>query len=76
MKASKVITIILGAVMIVTGVYCLLTPAITYLSLGYIVGFNMVLDAIGGIATWSDRKKKGAADGWTLAGASLIATAA
>ena len=69
MKASKVITIILGAVMIVTGVYCLFTPAMTCLSLGYIVGFNMVLDSIGGIATWSDRKKKGTADGWTLAGA-------
>ena len=60
---------ILGAFMIVTGVYCLLTPAMTYLALGYIVGFNMVLDAIGGIAAWSDRKKAGEADGWTLAGA-------
>ena len=69
MKFSKVITIILGVVMIVSGIYCLFTPAMTYLSLGYIVGFNMVLDAIGGISTWSDRKNKGKADGWTLAGA-------
>ena len=74
MKAARIITIALGVLMIVTGVYCLLTPAMTYLSLGYMVGFNMVLDAIGGIATWSERKNKGMADGWTLAGsiASLV----
>lgn len=69
MKASRVITIILGIAMICMGVYCLFTPAMTYLSVGYIVGFNMVLDAIGGIVTWSDRRDKGAADGWTLTGA-------
>ena len=60
---------ILGAVMICMGVYCLFTPAMTYLSLGYLVGFNMALDAVGNIVTWFDRKSKGTADGWTLAGA-------
>ena len=69
MRTSRIITIILGVVMIVTGVYCLFTPAMTYLSIGYIVGFNMVLDAVGGIVTWSDRKNRGTADVWTLIGA-------
>lgn len=69
MKASRIITLLLGIVMIITGVYCLFTPMMTYMTLGYIVGFNMVMDAIGGIVTWSDRKKAGQADGWTLAGA-------
>ena len=71
MRTSRIITIILGVVMIVTGVYCLFTPAMTYLSVGYIVGFNMVLDAVGGIVTWSDRKNRGTADVWTLIGAIL-----
>ncbi|MBR1842763.1 MAG: DUF308 domain-containing protein [Oscillospiraceae bacterium] len=69
MKAGKIITIILGIVMIATGIYCLFTPAMTYLSVGYVVGINMVLDAIGGIIAWSERKKSGSADGWELAGA-------
>lgn len=69
MKASRIITILIGIVMIVTGIYCLFTPVMTYMTLGYIVGFNMVADAIGGIVTWSSRKKEGEADGWTLAGA-------
>ena len=68
MKAARILTLILGVMMIVTGVYCLFTPAMTYLTLGYIVGFNMMMDAIGGIATWSDRRRLGIADGWTLAG--------
>ena len=69
MKTSSVITCILGIVMIITGGYCLFTPVMTYMTLGYIVGFNMIVDAIGGIITWSARKKAGEADGWTLAGA-------
>lgn len=69
MKASKIVTIILGVVMIATGIYCLFTPAMTYLSVGYVVGINMVLDAIGGIIAWAQRKKSGSAGGWELAGA-------
>jgi uncharacterized membrane protein HdeD (DUF308 family) len=69
MKASRIITIILGILMIGTGIYCLCTPALTYMALGYIVGVNMVIDAIGGIILWHERKKAGDADGWALAGA-------
>lgn len=64
----KVITIILGVLMVIAGIFCLLNPALTYLSLGYILALGMVMDAIGGIFTWSERRKKGLADGWTLAG--------
>lgn len=69
MRTSRIVAFILGIVMIVSGVYCLFTPVMTYMTLGYIVGINMIIDAIGGIITWSDRKKAGRADGWTLGGA-------
>ena len=52
-----------------TGVYCLFTTAMTYMTLGYVVGINMILDAVGGIVLWHERKKLGDADGWALAGA-------
>ena len=68
MRAGRMILLILGIVMVLSGVYCLFAPAMTYLSVGYIVGLNMALDAFGGILTWSERRALGMADGWTLAG--------
>ena len=49
MKTNRLITLILGIIMVITGVYCLFTLAITYMTIGYIVGFDMVIDSIGGI---------------------------
>ena len=69
MKTSRIITFILGIFMILTGVYCLFNPAMTYMTLVYVVGINMIVDAVGGIILWRERKKEGAADGWALAGA-------
>ena len=71
MKGTRIILIILGIIMIVTGIYCLLSPALTALTLGYIVGINMIIDAVGGIILWSDRRKAGISDGWALVGAIL-----
>ncbi|MBO5567869.1 MAG: DUF308 domain-containing protein [Clostridia bacterium] len=65
----KIVSVILGILMIASGIYCLATPGITFLAVGWIIGFNMIADAIGNIITWKDRKEEGMADGWTLAGA-------
>jgi uncharacterized membrane protein HdeD (DUF308 family) len=65
----KIVSVILGILMIASGIYCLATPGITFLAVGWIIGFNMIADAIGNIITWKDRKDEGMADGWTLAGA-------
>lgn len=69
MRTSRIITFILGIFMILTGIYCLFNPAMTYMTLGYVVGINMIVDAVGGIIVWHERKKEGSADGWALAGA-------
>jgi uncharacterized membrane protein HdeD (DUF308 family) len=65
----KILAAILGIMMIVSGIYCLCTPGLTFLVVGWIIGFDMVADAIGNILTWKWRKDEGMADGWTLAGA-------
>ena len=65
----KIVSVIFGILMIASGIYCLATPGITFLAVGWIIGFNMIADAIGNIITWKDRKDEGMADGWTLAGA-------
>ena len=67
----KILAVILGILMIASGVYCLCTPGLTFLAVGWIIGVNMIADAVGNIFTWKGRKELGMADGWTLAGAMI-----
>ncbi|MCQ2559420.1 MAG: DUF308 domain-containing protein [Clostridia bacterium] len=69
MNLKKVLSVILGLLMVAAGVYCICTPALTYLILGWVIGVCMVVNAIGSFFTYSERKKFGTADGWTLVGA-------
>lgn len=64
-----VIVIVMGVLMVASGVYCIAVPGLTFLALGWVIGFNMILDAVGNICTWGGRRELGLADGWTLAGA-------
>ena len=67
--AMKVIGIVIGILLILGGISCMLTPAATYLTLAWVAGFSMIVDAIGNIATWFAKKKDRMADSWDLAGA-------
>lgn len=69
MNWRKILTIFLGCVLIVGGLYCLFTPVETYLSTGYVVGVLILCDAIGTIAAWFDVKQYAEISGWYLAGA-------
>ena len=71
MKVARILAIILGAFMIVGGVYCLILPEATYLSLAWVIGVIMVADGIADIATWIRIKQFGLSNGWLLAGAIL-----
>lgn len=68
MKFVKVVSVILGVLMIIGGLYCLFNPALTYLGIGYVIGVVMLLDAITRIHAWWQYRKTGDADGWMLAG--------
>ena len=65
----KVITIILGGLLVVGGIYCVFSPVATYSAISWLIGLSMVVEGVGGIVTWSERRKLGLANGWTLAGA-------
>ncbi len=69
MNASRVIAIILGVLVIIGGVWCLMTPGATYLSLAWLLGIVMVADGIANIVTWFQLRKMGHSNGWALAGA-------
>ena len=70
---GRILAVILGVMVIISGFYCLFSPNITYLMIGYMVGIAMILDSIGSFATWGQEKKEGTADGWMLACAILSA---
>ncbi len=72
-KFAKVLLVILGILLIGTGISCLFSPVSTSTYIGYIIGLSMVLDAIAYFVMWLQGRKDGSADGWTLAGAILSA---
>ena len=54
MMTRKVISVILGALMIIAGVYCFFTPVETSTVIPFVLGIVMIGDGIGRIATWFD----------------------
>ncbi|MBR1781725.1 MAG: DUF308 domain-containing protein [Oscillospiraceae bacterium] len=71
MKFAKITTIIIGVLMIISGLVCLFSPGLTYLGLAYAIGIGMIMDAVGRIVTWWKYRKVGLFDGWMLVGAIL-----
>ncbi|MEG1814134.1 MAG: DUF308 domain-containing protein [Clostridia bacterium] len=65
----KILAVVMGVVLLVGGFYCLLAPGATFLSLGWIVGICMAINAIGMLFNYFERRKSGNADGWSLVGA-------
>ena len=70
---AKVLSIVLGILMIGCGVYCMFTPQDTYMSLGLVVGFSMIMYAVADFVIWGQEKRLGIVDGWTLAAGILSA---
>ena len=65
----KALSIILGAILLIGGIFCFFTPVQTYSTLSWLIGLAMVVDGVGDIVMWNGRRKLGLADGWTLFGA-------
>ncbi len=65
---TRILSIVLGVALIVTGIICIVNPDVTSMTLGWFVGICMIVVSIVNIFTWNTRKNIGTADGWTLAG--------
>lgn len=65
----KFLMIILGAMMLIGGIYCMFAPIATYSTLSWLIGAAMVIEGIGSALSWNERRKYGLADGWTMVGA-------
>ena len=69
MKALKIIGVAIGVALVAGGIYCLFTPVETFDTLGWFIGFIMMVEGVSSILTWNERRRMGFADGWTLVGA-------
>lgn len=67
----KTLSIIFGVLMIIGGIYCIAAPGITFLTIGYVVGVNMIFDGIGRIINWSQLRKESNSSVWVLISAIL-----
>ena len=68
-KASKILLVIGGVLMIACGVYCLFTPISTYAVVGYVVGVMMIFYGACQFWNWFELRKTPFVDFWTLLGA-------
>ena len=72
MNWKKILTIIASIIIMISGVYALMTPTATFMSVaGYLVGVVILCDAIANISIWAEAKKYVEVSGWYLASAIL-----
>ena len=72
MNWKKILTIIASIIIMISGVYALMTPTETFMSVaGYLVGVIILCDAIANISIWAEAKKYVQVSGWYLASAIL-----
>ena len=69
MMTRKVISVILGALMISAGVYCFFTPVETSTVIPFVLGIVMIGDGIGRIATWFNIRDIVRQSAWVLVSA-------
>ena len=69
MMTRKVISVILGALMILAGVYCFFTPVETSAMIPFVLGIVMIGDGIGRIVTWFDIRDIVRQSAWVLVSA-------
>jgi len=67
----KALSVMFGVMMIIGGAVCMLTPGITFLTLGYVVGLSIIFDGVSRIINWFEVHKEAKISGWVLASAIL-----
>ena len=69
MRLGNILAIIFGVLIVIGGIYCLMAPAATYMAQAWLLGIVMIADGIANIVTYSQLRKAGYSNGWTLLGA-------
>ena len=69
MTMRKIISVILGVLMIAAGIYCFFTPVETSSIIPFVLGIVMIVDGIGRIVTWFDIRGAMRQSAWVLVSA-------
>ena len=70
-SGSKVLSIIMGVIVVVLGVWCVMTPVSTFGTVSWIAGFAMIIEGVGKIMSFFTEKKVGKPDVFLLVGGIL-----
>lgn len=62
----KVVTVIIGVALMLSGVYCFINMKAAFVSLALILGIVMIAYGISQIGTWLSERKKTGMSGWVM----------
>ncbi len=68
----KVLSIILGVLLIMGGFFLMLTPGATFASMSWVVGFLLLLSGVNSVIDFFMSRKSGKKSGWGLIGGILL----
>ena len=67
MSVKKFFVMLMGILVIFSGVFSFIRPISTYASTGYVIGFVILCEAVGNIIAWFETRKYEQVSGWYLA---------
>jgi uncharacterized membrane protein HdeD (DUF308 family) len=62
----KILTIIVGVLVTISGMYCLSMPGATFLNLGWLTGLSLAVSGVSAITVYAVRRKNKSAVMWDL----------
>ena len=69
MNVGKVLGAIFGVLLIILGIWCIMTPVETYGALAWMLGLAMIVDGVANLANWDQLRRMDMWNGWTIAAA-------
>ncbi|WP_130864216.1 HdeD family acid-resistance protein [Bacilliculturomica massiliensis] len=63
----KLVTIISGVILTLTGIYCIIRSGTTYAAMAFVLGIAMLIHGVMSIASCATEKRQGYASGYVLA---------
>ena len=72
MFLNRVLNVLLGIILVFCGIYLLMSPGITFMTLGMVVGISMIVNAIVFVIFWFRFRETGIVGGFELAMAIIL----
>lgn len=67
-RVSRILGVVFGVLIILVGVYSMLTPIQTFGVVGWLIVAALITDGVGKVLIWNDSRRLGLRDTWALVG--------